>query len=168
MYYTGGSLGIFKAERYRLSPTLSSPKNFFTPIGAHTKLSWQTWYNCRTRLKMKGNYTLYQEEHLLDSGGVVFDKFWRPTKLVFDIGDTLEKGKHNFTLIVADEGGHTTEDTVVVYVGIPLPITTFPQASSSTTTSKSAAVTSVSFLIGLVLMTTVRKKKKQLLSDKRC
>lgn len=174
MYYKGGSLGIFKAERFRLSPILSSPKNFFTPIGAHIILSWQTWYNFRTKMKKSGSYTLYQEEHLIDSGNVVFDKFWRPTNLAFDINTTLEKGKHNFTLIVADEGGRTTEDKVVAYVGIPVPTTIPPPTTispptsnstvtaNSATTANSAAITTASFLLGLGIMTTVRRKKKQL------
>jgi hypothetical protein len=158
MYYTGGSLGIFKAERFRLRPTLSSLGNIKIQIGEHTKLSWQTWYNFRTRLKMKGNYTLYQEDQPIKSGDLVFDKFWRPTNLKFDIGDKLEKGKHNFTMIVADENGHTTEDKIVVFVGI------LPTTNSIVTTNSVTIPTAVSFILGLGIIVAMGRKKKELKS----
>ena len=152
MYYKGGKYGIFRAERFRLKPILSIPEDKLIATGDPITLSWQTWYNFRTKLKMKGSYAFYQDGNEIYDGEVVFDKFWRPTNLTFDL-NSLKQGKHIFTLAVADEGGHTTEDTVVVYVGI----------SPSETTSNSVIIpTIVILLLELGMITTTRRKKRKL------
>ncbi|MHA2247517.1 MAG: aryl-sulfate sulfotransferase [Candidatus Hodarchaeales archaeon] len=152
MYYKGGKYSIYRAERFRLNPILSTPEDKLIAIGGPITISWQTWYNFRTKLKMKGSYELYQDGNEIHEGEVVFDKFWRPTNLTFDL-DSLNQGKYIFTLMITDEGGHTTEDTVVVYVGI----------SPSEETSNSVTIpTIVSLLLGLGMMTITRGKKKKI------
>lgn len=152
MYYKGGKYGIYRAERFRLNPILSTPEDKLIAIGDPITISWQTWYNFRTKLKIKGSYILYRDGNEIEEGEVVFDKFWRPTNLTFDL-NSLKQGKYIFSLVVADEGGHTTEDTVVAYVGI----------SPSEATSNSVTIpTIVSLLIGLGMMTTTRRKKRKL------
>ncbi|MFX0126233.1 MAG: aryl-sulfate sulfotransferase, partial [Candidatus Hodarchaeota archaeon] len=113
MYYKGGSLGIFKSERFQLTPILNSPEDKDVKTGEAFKLSWQTWYNFRARLKMNGSYVLYQDGQAINNGDVLFNQFWRPTNLIFDLGP-LEFGEYNFTLLVSDEGGKITKDTVIV------------------------------------------------------
>ncbi|MHA2247321.1 MAG: aryl-sulfate sulfotransferase [Candidatus Hodarchaeales archaeon] len=113
MHYTGGSLGVYSADRYRLNPTLSNPEDKLIENGNPITISWQTWYNFRTKLKMKGSYVLYKNGNAIDDGEVVFDKFWRPTNLSFDF-NSLKPGEYNLTLVVKDEGGHTTKDSVSV------------------------------------------------------
>ncbi len=152
MYFKGGNYGIFRAERFRLNPILSIPEDKLIAIGDPITLSWQTWYNFRTKLKMKGSYTFYRDGNEIYEGEVVFDKFWRPTNLTFNL-NSLKQGKYIFKLAVADEGGHTTEDTVVVYVGI----------SPSETTSNSVTIpTIVILLLELGMITTTLRKKRKL------
>ncbi len=115
MHYKGGTFGIFKAERFRLNPILNSPEDRLILIGESTTLSWQAWYNFRTRLKVNGSYVLYQDGQVIDTGNVIFEQFWRPTNLSFDL-NLLEPGEHTFTLKVFDEEGHETNDTVQVTV----------------------------------------------------
>ena len=117
MYYKGGRCGIYRAERFQLNPVLSPLEDKLIAVGDPLELSWQIWYNFRTKLKMKGSYTLYRDSDSISEGEVVYDKFWRPTNLTFNL-DSLPQGKYTFKLEVADEGGHITEDTVIVYVGI--------------------------------------------------
>ncbi|MFX1283235.1 MAG: aryl-sulfate sulfotransferase [Promethearchaeota archaeon] len=168
MYYKGGSLGIYQAERFRLSPILSSPQDRFLQTGDSIILSWQTWYNFRTKLKMNGSYTFFHNGNLTATGNHVFDKFWRPTTLNFNV-NSLEKGVHNFSLVVADEGGHTTVDTVLAYVDVLPPTTTSTTTSNSTITSTSSSVnttnsvpaaTTIIFLLGLGVRLFIQKKSK--------
>ena len=113
IYYKGGSIGIFKADRFRLSPILNSPEDKMIKTGDPFTLSWLTWYNFRTKLKMNGSYILYHNGQVIRDGDVVFNQFWRPTNLAFDLS-SLEFGEHNFTLVVSDEGDHATKDTIAV------------------------------------------------------
>ena len=115
MYYQGGSLGIYKADRFRLNPILSSPEDLVVNERDNFTLSWQTWYNTRTRLKMNGSFILYQDDRPIDAGPVVFQQFWLPTNLKFEL-DSLELGEYNFTLVVFDEGGHSVRDSVNVTI----------------------------------------------------
>jgi len=115
MYYKGGSFGIYKAERFRLNPILNSPEDRVILNGEPFSLSWQTWYNFRTRLKANGSYLLYQNGQVIKIGNIIFNQYWLPTNLTFDIS-SLEPGKHNFTLIVFDEEGHETNDTIRITV----------------------------------------------------
>jgi hypothetical protein len=115
MYYKGGSFGIYKAERFRLSPILNSLEDKLILIGEPVTLSWRTWYNFRTRLNLNGSYTLYQDEQAIINGDVIFNQYWNPTNLIFNFS-SLEPGEHNFTLKVFDEEGHETNDTIRITV----------------------------------------------------
>jgi hypothetical protein len=53
---------------------------------------------------------------LIDTGPVLFDELWRTTNLSFDLG-ILADGKHNLTIAVADEVGHTTVKSMIINVG---------------------------------------------------
>ncbi|MFX0016658.1 MAG: aryl-sulfate sulfotransferase [Promethearchaeota archaeon] len=118
MYYKGGSLGVYKAERFILNPIISSPDDRIVGLGERLTLSWQTWYNCRTNLKMNGSFILYQNNEVIQTGDLVFNQFWLPTTLAFDIPD-LAVGDYDFVLEVLDEGGHVVTDTIHVQI-IPL------------------------------------------------
>ncbi|MFX1283102.1 MAG: aryl-sulfate sulfotransferase [Promethearchaeota archaeon] len=113
MYYKGASMGIFKAERFRLTPILDSPEDKIIREEEAFKLTWQTWYNFRARLKMNGSYILYQNGQVINDGEVLFNQLWLPTNLTFDLSP-LDLGEHNFTLLVSDEGGKITKDTIIV------------------------------------------------------
>ncbi|UCG03455.1 MAG: aryl-sulfate sulfotransferase [Candidatus Heimdallarchaeota archaeon] len=115
MYYKGSTLGIYKAERFKLNPILNSPEDVIIQKNEIYRLSWQTWYNARTRLKMNGSYTLYQNEQVIDAGDIIFNQFWLPTTLTFEL-DSFKLGEYNFTLVVFDEGGHFVKDSVNVTV----------------------------------------------------
>jgi hypothetical protein len=64
---------------------------------------------------MHGTYDLYVDDFLSDTGFIDYDKFWRPTNISLNIG-SLDVGYHNVTLIIKDEAGHSTSDTVNVSV----------------------------------------------------
>ncbi len=107
--------GVYRMERIRFSPLLSSPPDVLVSYGSSLDLSWQTWYNFRSKRTMYGTYELYIDDFLSDNGPVEFDKFWRATNLNFGFSG-LSVGDHNITLLVKDEGGHGTSDTVNVSV----------------------------------------------------
>ncbi|MFX1515514.1 MAG: aryl-sulfate sulfotransferase [Promethearchaeota archaeon] len=150
MYYKGGRYGIYRAERFQLNPFLSPLEDKLVAVGDPLELSWQMWYNFRTKLKMKGSYTLYRDSNSISKGNVVFDKFWRPTNLTFNL-DSLAQGKYTFKLEVADEGGHIAEDTVIVYVGI----------SPSEETSNPVLIPPAAWIVLFLALVSVKRRKKR-------
>lgn len=115
MYYIGPSLGIYKADRFRLNPILNSLEDRINQKRDELTLSWQTWYNCRTKLKMNGSYILYQDGQAINTGDIIFNQFWLPTNLTFKL-NSIGLGEYNFTLVVFDEGGHYVKDSVNITV----------------------------------------------------
>ena len=91
---------------------------------------------------MNGSYALYLDDVLIESGSHIFDKFWRPNNLTFDIGQ-LEPRNYNLTLALADEAEHVTTDIINIFV-----------SESSTTIAPSVN----SFLLGLGFLIAWRKK----------
>ncbi|MCG3216350.1 MAG: aryl-sulfate sulfotransferase [Candidatus Heimdallarchaeota archaeon] len=107
---------VYRAERFRLSPIIKKPaESWFLTIES-VQLTWQTWYNSKSREKINGSYSLFIEDILFDSGIVTFEQFWNPSNLSFNLG-ILPEGQHNITLVVADEAGHTSTDSFFVNVG---------------------------------------------------
>lgn len=107
--------GTYRNERFRWSPILSSHEDTRLLLEDTLSLTWQTYYNYRPKRTITGSYDLYVDESLVNSGPVEFDKYWRPTNLTFDF-DFAETGVHNVTLVVADEAGHTSSDSLNITV----------------------------------------------------
>ncbi|MFX1544547.1 MAG: aryl-sulfate sulfotransferase [Promethearchaeota archaeon] len=107
--------GVYRMERIRFSPILSSEEDVLVSYGTDLDLSWQAWYNFRPKRTMHGTYELYVDDMLSENGAIEYDKFWRPTNMSFNIG-SLDVGYHNVTLTVSDEAGHCTTDSVNVSV----------------------------------------------------
>ena len=149
MYYKGGRYGVYRAERFLLNPVLSALEDKLIAIGDPIELSWQTWYNFRTKLKMKGSYTLYRDSEPISEGEVVFDKFWRPTNLTYNL-DSLTQGKYTFKLEVSDEGGHIAEDTVIVYVGI-----------SPSETTNVIPIPPITWVVFILALMSVKQRRKR-------
>lgn len=104
---------IHRMERFRWAPILSSPPDIWVRSKDNVSVTWQTWYNFRAKKHVKGSYTLYLDDVLIESGSHIFDKFWRPTNLTFDL-EQLEVDNYNLTLVVADEAGHETIDSIYI------------------------------------------------------
>jgi hypothetical protein len=109
--------GVYRMERIRFSPIISSPVDVLVSYGTDLDLSWQAWYNFRPKRTMHGAYDLYIDDVLSDTGPVDYDRFWRPTNMSLNIG-SLAVGYHNATLVIKDEAGHSTTDTVNVSVQV--------------------------------------------------
>jgi hypothetical protein len=108
--------GIYRSERVRFAPVLSSPDDLLVLDGDSAIVDWQAWYNFRPKRQVPGTFTLYLNGVDVDSGAFSYDKYWRPTDLSFDLG-VLPLGHNNVTLLIADEASHTTVDTVDIFVG---------------------------------------------------
>ncbi|MFX0091119.1 MAG: aryl-sulfate sulfotransferase [Candidatus Hodarchaeota archaeon] len=107
--------GVVRMERFRFSPILDSPSDVMALLEDNITITWQTWYNFRTKMRMMGSYKVYLDDKIIENGTHTFDKFWRPTELSVNL-EALEKGNHNLTLVIADEGGHITTDIVNITV----------------------------------------------------
>jgi hypothetical protein len=108
--------GIYRAERIQLTPTLSSPEDRLVLSETDVDLNWQAWYNYRPKRAVPANFSLLLNGSEIDSGIFEYDEYWRPTHLDFNLG-ILPRGGNNVTLVVEDEDGHITSDTVFVWVG---------------------------------------------------
>ncbi|NHJ12998.1 MAG: hypothetical protein EAX95_04940 [Candidatus Thorarchaeota archaeon] len=108
--------GIYRSERIRFKPTLSSPDDMMVLDGDSAVVSWDAWYNFRPKRSMPGSYDLYLNDLAIDSGSFEYDKYWRPEPLAFDLG-VLSAGHNNVTLVVQDESGNAAMDTLDVFVG---------------------------------------------------
>lgn len=150
--------GVYRMERFRLTPILSAPPDLHVRSNDPVNLIWQTWYNFRTRYTMSGSYTLYLDGKPIESGAHTFDEYWRPTDLTITL-DWLSTGTHNLTLVLMDEGNHSTHDTVLVFVD-PEPSSTPPEPSSSTATQASFSV--LGFLWGVCVVLNWRILRKRL------
>ncbi|MFW9851053.1 MAG: aryl-sulfate sulfotransferase, partial [Candidatus Thorarchaeota archaeon] len=111
----GYDYGTIRCERFRFQPTLSSPNDFNATQNENVTVSWNAWYNYRPKQSVEGTFNLYLDDVSADSGSVFFDKLWRPVDLSMNLG-ILALGKHNVTLVVYDELGNYTLDTVLFEV----------------------------------------------------
>ena len=108
--------GIYRIERFRYSPILSSPENITITGDQSVKVEWSAWYDYRPKRNMVGNYSLYLDGTHTSSGTLTFDKYWRPIELGFDLG-ILSDGEHNATLVLEDTiGKRLTRDAVSIVV----------------------------------------------------
>ena len=107
--------GIYSMERFRFTPSISSPPDVWTLTTGDVNVTWQTWYNFRTKQLTWGAYNVFLDNVLIDSNQHVFEKWWLPTNLTVTLNN-LSPGEHNLTVVLADDGGSTTKDTVTIYV----------------------------------------------------
>ncbi len=110
-----GAYGVYRMERIRLAPILDSPMDIHAPYRVNVDVSWQAWYNFRPKRTISAPYLIYVNGILVDSGTVEYDKFWRSTTVSYTIVEA-PFGTTNLTLVVYDDGGHYTSDTVIILV----------------------------------------------------
>ncbi|MFX1475686.1 MAG: hypothetical protein ACFFCO_09475, partial [Promethearchaeota archaeon] len=79
-------------------------------------VEWDAWYNFRPKHTINVTYTLFLNDIAIDTGIVVYDKFWRPTNLTFNLG-VLDDGQYNLTLSVTDAEGHLTSNSLNITIG---------------------------------------------------
>ncbi|NHI90196.1 MAG: hypothetical protein EAX87_11785 [Candidatus Thorarchaeota archaeon] len=104
--------GIYRLERFRFEPILSSPPDVSSLMQAGT-ITWDVWYNYRNKEPLPGNYTFYVDGNTFETGNFTYAKFWNPTSLAISY-EGFNAGVHNITLAVSDGYGHTTSDTVTL------------------------------------------------------
>lgn len=109
------SYGIYRSDRIRFSPVISSPEDFLLTTSDDVEISWNVWYNFKTRERISSSYNLYLDNVIVDSGLFFYEQFWRPTELAFNLG-LLANSSYNLTLEVFDDGGHSSTDVVDFYV----------------------------------------------------
>lgn len=107
--------GIYRAERFCYSPILSSPSDVDILEGEAASISWDTWYNFRSKREINGTYEILLDGAYFESGQIQYDRYWRPRQLTAELG-VLPAGIHNVTLIASDEAGHSFSDSVTVNV----------------------------------------------------
>jgi len=110
--------GVYRLQRFRRTPIMNAPADVVALSGEDVTVTWKTWYNFRTKMKMNGTYRLFLNGSQIEMGTHIFDKFWCPTNLSTTIS-ALDPGTYNLTLALSDEGGHTAVDSVTVTADEP-------------------------------------------------
>ncbi len=108
--------GVYRMERFRFTPTLSSPMDQYMTTSETRTVTWNAWYNYRTKSGVTANYTLYVDGESIDSGLFDYDPYWQPTRMSFDV-TFPQQGRYNLTLAISDGYGHNTQDSVTVISG---------------------------------------------------
>ena len=106
--------GAYRLERFRFEPVMSSPSDV-TRLNQDGTLTWDVRYNYRNKGLLPGNYTLYIDGAITESGDFTYSNFWNPTSLVMHYGD-LGIGLYNVTLAVSDGYGNIASDTVMLTI----------------------------------------------------
>ncbi|MFX1284472.1 MAG: aryl-sulfate sulfotransferase [Promethearchaeota archaeon] len=158
--------GIYRMERFRFTPTLSSQPNIKMVSTDSVNVSWQTWFNFRTKQQMKGLYAIFFDGTLIDSGLYTFEKWWLPSNLDVSLNN-LSPRKHNLTVVLSDMMGGSTRNSVIIHDTTSS--TTTQQTNLETTTSSMAKTSSFSgllaiilFISSLVVFIQIRKKRIEL------
>ncbi|MHA2021345.1 MAG: aryl-sulfate sulfotransferase, partial [Candidatus Thorarchaeota archaeon] len=107
--------GVYRMERFRYTPILDSPPDVHFSPSEEVTLDWQAWYNFRPKKTVMGNYILTMDESHIDSGTFLYDRFWGPSGLSFNLG-ILEQGDYELTIEIADDFGFKSNDTILVNV----------------------------------------------------
>ncbi|MFW9912024.1 MAG: aryl-sulfate sulfotransferase [Candidatus Thorarchaeota archaeon] len=116
--------GVYRIERFHYAPILLSPTQVHFEPEEEVVLEWQAFYNYRPKKTVIGNFTFRNGTTQLDSGTFLYDRYWRPSPLSFNLG-TLEPGEYEFTLEIENDIGQKTNDTVIVDVSVsesPFPL----------------------------------------------
>jgi hypothetical protein len=79
--------GVYRMERFRFSPIISSFPDIHLASKDEVKICWQTCYNFRSKVHVNGSYILYLDGELIHRGKHIFDKFWRPTNISINLGE---------------------------------------------------------------------------------
>ena len=60
--------GVYRMERIRFAPILSSPVDRYAGLHDNITLTWGAWYNFRNKHRVQGDYTLYVNESEYSKG----------------------------------------------------------------------------------------------------
>ncbi|MHA2002694.1 MAG: aryl-sulfate sulfotransferase [Candidatus Thorarchaeota archaeon] len=107
--------GVYRMERFRYTPILDSPPDAHFIPSEEVMLEWQAWYNYRPKKTIMGSYILTMDNTQIDSSTFLYDRFWRPSKLNFNLG-ILEPGDYELTLEITNDVGFKSNDTILVNV----------------------------------------------------
>ena len=135
---------VNRMERINFSPIVNSPPDIKALPDDNITVTWQTWYNFRSKRRMNGSYSLFLDDRLIEEGKHIFEKFWRPTNLTSNLGK-LDIGTYKLRLALMDEGEHVTIDEVIIFVD-------YHESTSA------IAINTNSFLLGLIILIVWRKR----------
>ncbi len=110
------AFGIYRMERFHFTPIVSTPQ-FYQLESENGYAEWDVWYNFKSKNNFSGEYFIYVDNQLKENGDIVFQRYWRKSSIQYYLND-LPEGEHNITLVVADEGGHlSNENNIDNYAG---------------------------------------------------
>lgn len=110
------TFGVYRVERFRYTPIIATAsQNIRALTNENVTVTWNLWYNFVPEHDVTGTYTLYLDGTPIENGTHPFDRFWRPTYLVKDLGE-MQTGDYNLTLKVWDEDGYSARKTVILHV----------------------------------------------------
>ncbi|MCE7741910.1 MAG: hypothetical protein GOP50_05585 [Candidatus Heimdallarchaeota archaeon] len=105
------SYAVYRMERFRFSPYVSEP--ILLDLGVNGSfLEWNVWYNFRSKTEFTGKYYISIDDEIVENNTIVFPRLWKPTTISLNVTNYII-GDHEFSLAVADESNHFSNDTEV-------------------------------------------------------
>ena len=103
------SFVIYSMERFHFAPIVSEPR--ITDYGTNGSLvEWDIWYNFRSKTHFQGEYFITIDDELVETATIDFPKYWKPTTKSFHLDESY-KDIQEISLVVADEGGHLSNES---------------------------------------------------------
>ncbi|TFG08536.1 hypothetical protein EU534_02730, partial [Candidatus Heimdallarchaeota archaeon] len=103
------SFAVYRMERFHFAPIVSEPR--LIDLGTNGSLvEWDVWYNFRSKTVFKGLYFITVDGDLVETGTIDFPKYWKPATKSFHLNESYSDIEE-IALIVADEGGHLSNDS---------------------------------------------------------
>jgi hypothetical protein len=100
--------GIYAMDRVRFAPFTSEARLVKTDLNPY--FEWDIWYNFRSKTNFTGEYFIYLDDQLVDSKTIIFPKYWQHLTVEYTLPE-LTEGRHEISIVVADEAGHLSTDS---------------------------------------------------------
>jgi hypothetical protein len=100
---------VYKMERFHFAPIVSPPN--LIDLGDNGSLvSWDVWYNFRSKTSFEGEYFVVIDDEVVEKGEINFLKYWKPVEITYHLKETYSD-LQEISLVVSDEGGHLSNET---------------------------------------------------------
>ena len=147
--------GVYSTDRIHFSPIIGINSTYWIKSGEEALVNWQAFNNFRNKYPLFGNYRVYFEGDLVDSGAVEFTRYWQPTALDLNLG-LLDDGNYNLTIQLEDDTNHIKTKFV------SLTISEYPPDGTETNFGYTVFTTILAFSSMITIVIIWKKRKRSL------
>ncbi|MHA1852843.1 MAG: aryl-sulfate sulfotransferase [Candidatus Heimdallarchaeaceae archaeon] len=107
--------GIYRAERFRLKPSILGKDSLDVVLGKDIQLNWTIFSAIRLKNKTNGTYEIYVNDTRIKTDILSFQRYWQPTKLSVKLKG-LTKETYNVTLAIKDNKWRTEVKITTIHI----------------------------------------------------